>query len=202
MKTNKEIEELNNKVLELTNKLAGCMTLESHNFVINKTFQKIVEEIEEVQDYQILLCKYCNHKNKIQKIGEEIINELCKEMIERPDAKESSLDRIPQPYIKEEISKIINNQIQDASNRKKEGEEVNSKVGHPDIPIKAVKGLISALDDVKYGRYEVISSGSDDICENIIKTIEKRKDKQHIGTLVRIHNYCKKILKQKKEKIE
>jgi len=47
---------------------------------------------------------YLNEK-KLKEIEEELIKEICKEMVERGNI--SSLDYIPQPYIKEKIEKIF-----------------------------------------------------------------------------------------------
>ena len=37
--------------------------------------------------------------------------------------------------------------------------------------------------------------GKEELAKEIIKTIEKRKDRQHIGTLTRIFSYCKKQIR-------
>lgn len=40
--------------------------------------------------------------------------------------------------------------------------------------------------------------GRKELAEEIIKTIEGRKDRQDIGTLTRIYSYCKKQIKDAK----
>ena len=45
---------------------------------------------------------------------------------------------------------------------------------------------------------EHYQAGRKELAEDIIKTIEERKNKQDIGTLTRIFSYCKKQIKDGK----
>lgn len=104
--------------------------------------------------------------------------------------------------VKGEIPTAEGTHSQDASTRK---DERRNNEKHPDIPEKAVKGLISSMEDVKKGDYITLEKGKPDTKEfNLSKPFENWINRQDLAVRRQLYEeeikpFVREFIKRLKE---